>query len=175
VVAYLAVGCRLLIAVVFLVSVATKLADLPAFVESVRGLRVLPAPLARAGAGAVVAAEAAIVLLLAVPVAATGVAGFGVAVAALVAFGAAIALSLRRGRRAPCRCFGRSTTPLGWHHVVRNGALTAVALLGAVATAGAGPAHPGGLAVAAAAGAVAGLLVTALDDIVALFRPAVTR
>jgi uncharacterized membrane protein YphA (DoxX/SURF4 family) len=174
-VAYLAVVCRVLIAVVFLVSVATKVADLPAFVDSVRQLRVVPAPLARACAGVVVVAEAAIVLLLAVPVAATALAGFGLAVAVLVAFGAAITLALRRGRRAPCRCFGRSTVPLGPHHVARNGVLAAVAVLGAVATAGAGPAHPGGLAVAAVAGAVAGLLVTALDDIVALFRPTAAR
>ena len=35
---------------------------------------------------------------------------------------------LARGRRVPCRCFGRwSPTELGWHEVARNGSLAVLA------------------------------------------------
>lgn len=46
----------------------------------------------------------------------------------LVAFTALLARRLSRGEHPPCACFGAwSTTPLGWHHVVRNLVLLAIA------------------------------------------------
>jgi hypothetical protein len=94
-------------------------------------------------------------------------AGFALAAALLLAFAAAIARALRRGDTRPCRCFGRSTTPLARHHIWRNLLLTAVALAGALAPAGA----PGvALTVeAAAAGLVVGALTVMLDDLRFLF------
>ncbi|GGV19915.1 hypothetical protein GCM10010495_38750 [Kitasatospora herbaricolor] len=141
-----------------------------------------PAPAGSAGAsvvaGAVVAAEAAVVLALAVP--ATVPVGLALATALLAPFTLLALAAARRGSGTPCRCFGRSTTPLGAVHAVRNAALLAVALAGLVASgplastpATAGPAHGGPAVTFAAwlAGGVLGLLASALDDLVGLFRP----
>jgi hypothetical protein len=80
-------------------------------------------------------------------------------------------ISVRRGERTPCRCFGKSTTPLGPVHVVRNAFLVCVALLGVTGSLMSGTAELGGIAVAAVAGLVLGGLIVVLDDIVDLFRP----
>ena len=56
-----------------------------------------------------------------------------VAGALLVAFTAAIVRELLAGRRPPCACFGGwSRRPVGWRHLVRNGALVALAFAVAV-------------------------------------------
>ena len=56
-----------------------------------------------------------------------------VASAVLVAFTALIAVRLAQGRRPPCACFGTfSSAPIGWGHLVRNGALIALAVVAAV-------------------------------------------
>jgi hypothetical protein len=58
-----------------------------------------------------------------------------VALATLVAFTAAIVWNLRAGRRPPCACFGAwSASELGWRHVLRNAAFSAVAVLVLVTT-----------------------------------------
>ncbi|MCU1501425.1 MAG: hypothetical protein JWM12_779 [Ilumatobacteraceae bacterium] len=57
-----------------------------------------------------------------------------VAAAVLAAFTVLIAVRLAQGRRPPCACFGTfSAAPIGWGHLVRNGALIALAILAAVA------------------------------------------
>lgn len=175
---YVAIVCRLLIGVVFAASAATKLigpSAFNAFVTSVRQMRVVPGNAARPVAYVVVAAEALIVALVAIPLASTAVAGFAIAAGLLAAFAVGITISVRRGERTPCRCFGKSTTPLGPIHVVRNIFLICVTFLGIVGALAAGGVDLGGAAVAAVAGAVAGALVVALDDIVDLFRPTNTR
>jgi len=56
-----------------------------------------------------------------------------IAVGVLVVFTALIATRLAQGRRPPCACFGTfSATPIGWGHLVRNGALITLAVLAAV-------------------------------------------
>ncbi|WP_163507366.1 MauE/DoxX family redox-associated membrane protein [Fodinicola acaciae] len=175
---YVAIACRLLIGVVFAASAATKLVGpsaFTAFVTSVRQMRVVPGTFARPVAYVVVAAEALIVVLVAVPYAGSAVAGFAIAAVLLAAFAVGIVISVRRGERTPCRCFGKSTTPLGPVHVVRNIFLICVTIAGAAGTLGSAGVDLAGAAVAAVAGAVAGALVVALDDIVDLFRPATSR
>ena len=88
----------------------------------------------------------------------------------LAAFTAAIAIAVRRGRTAPCWCFGVSSTPLGRSHVARNLFLIAVAVLGLAAAAAGGSAVTAAAALAAGCGVVAGLLVTRLDDLMSLVR-----
>ncbi|MGC9671363.1 MauE/DoxX family redox-associated membrane protein [Planosporangium sp. 12N6] len=169
---YLTIGIRCLLGAVFLVSSVTKVAGpnaLAAFVESVRGTRLLPSWLTRPVALLVVAAEFAAWVLLAVPF--TAVAGLLVAAGLLVSFAVAVALAVRPEVRTPCRCFGASSAPLGARHVVRNVALTAAAAIGVATAPQAGPVHVGGLVVAVCAGLVLGALVTVLDDIVELFQP----
>jgi hypothetical protein len=173
----LAIGCRVLIGVVFVIAVAGKLRRATAFTDfvgSVRQMGVLPSALARPAAVAVAAAELAIVLALAVPARQPGVLGFGLAVGLLAAMTAGIAMSLARGNREPCRCFGRSETPLGARHVGRNVVLVAVALLGLLGSLSGGPVDAGTAVVVAVAGAVLGGLVVMLDDLIALVEPAST-
>ncbi|MGD9998079.1 MAG: MauE/DoxX family redox-associated membrane protein [Ilumatobacteraceae bacterium] len=56
-----------------------------------------------------------------------------VALVTLATFTALLARTLRQGRRPPCACFGAwSARPLGWHHVVRNGVLMALAVVAVV-------------------------------------------
>jgi len=68
-----------------------------------------------------------------------------------------------------CRCFGATGAPLGRRHLLRNGVLITLALLGVVAGGATGSVAPAGVAVAAVAGAVCGLLFVWFDDIVDLF------
>lgn len=171
---YIELGIRGLIGVVFLFSSVSKLSGrraYSAFVTSVRELALLPAPAAASVAVVVVIAELAIWVLLAVPLPVTATGGFMISALLLTAFATGIALSVTRGARVLCRCFGASTTPLGLRHVIRNAVLAAVALAGALAVPMGGRVRPGGLVVALSVGLLCGLLVALLDDIVDLFRP----
>ena len=170
-----------MVGLVFFVSSTGKLrsrASLDAFVDSVRGLRLLPNGLPnglpRLVALGVVAAELGVCLALAVPLAAATAVGLALAAGLLAAFTVGVGLMVGRGAREPCRCFGRSSTPLGPEHVARNAVLTGVAVLGAVAatTATAGSAQAAGAILAAMAGLALGSIVIAFDDIIELFRPA---
>lgn len=170
---YVAIACRLLIAAVFIASAATKLAGpsaFGAFTQSVRTMRVLPTAWSRPVAYVVVVAEVFAAVLVLVPLTFPAVVGFAIAAGLLAAFAVGITISVRRGERTPCRCFGTSTTPLGPLHVFRNIFLICGCVLGAAAILLAGPFDWGGAAVAAVAGLVLGALVVVLDDIAALFR-----
>jgi hypothetical protein len=162
----LVVFARSVLALVFVVAAVGKLRDRAAFVASVRELRVAPAaPVA----AAVVAAELLVVLLLVPGRPAATAAGLALAAGLLLAFTAAVVSALRRGLAAGCRCFGASTaSPYGRRHVARNLALAVVAVAGAAA-APADPAVTGPVVLAAVPlAALAALVVTRLDDLVAL-------
>ncbi|WP_086821705.1 MauE/DoxX family redox-associated membrane protein [Allokutzneria sp. NRRL B-24872] len=171
-------GCAVLLSVVFGVSAANKLggARWRAFVASTGLLRLLPPSSRTWAAGAVVVAESAIATALAGaavlgdPV--SGIAGFAGAAALLVVFTAAIVISLRRGDRTPCHCFGASAVQLGWPHVMRNFVLLIVAGAGLTAAAAGGAAQPAVALVSGVAGGAFGLLLVRFDDLVDLFRPA---
>ncbi|MFD5743667.1 MauE/DoxX family redox-associated membrane protein [Streptomyces massasporeus] len=172
---YVAFACRILLFGVFLLALAGKVRSRTAFASfarSITDLRLFPRKVSRAAAAAVIAGEVAVLLLLVPP--RTAHLGLAAAVLLLLAFTAGIVVALRGGRRAPCRCFGASATPLGPLHVVRNLILAGTGAAGfAVMTAlpaGGWPAHAGGGAVAAVAAIVAALLVARLDDLAALFR-----
>ncbi len=170
---YVLIGCRCLIGVVFLASAMSKLrsrAALVAFAGSVRAMRLLPRRWERPVVTAVVAVELAIPALLALP---WGVLpGFGLALSLLGAFTVAIVLAVRRGVRAPCRCFGASAAPLGITHLVRNTLLCVVVVAGALGALLERPAasHPAGVVVAVASGALAAVLVVAYDDLTYLWH-----
>ncbi|MFG1882104.1 MauE/DoxX family redox-associated membrane protein [Micromonospora sp. NPDC049102] len=170
---YVAVGAQCVIGVVFIASSVGKVAGrraFPSFLASLDGTRLLPPSLVRPAALSVVAAEFGVWVLLAAHRQATVATGFALAAVLLTVFALGIALVLVRGLRTPCRCFGRSTSPLGLRHVVRNVGLAALALLGA-ATLRTGPVPPEGLAVAVCSGLMLGGLVAVLDDILDLFLP----
>ncbi|HSK96638.1 MAG TPA: MauE/DoxX family redox-associated membrane protein [Euzebyales bacterium] len=173
--AYVLVGCRVLLLLVFAASTLGKIRNRSAwaaFVRSLRDLRLLPERAVTAVAVAVAAGEAAAVLLLAAP--ATIPAALAVVGVLLAAFTVAIVATLRRGVQAPCRCFGAASLPLGRRHVLRNAMLLAVAgltasALSAPSASASASAHPAGLAVAVAAGLVGGALLVFFDELVELF------
>ncbi|MET9395665.1 MauE/DoxX family redox-associated membrane protein [Streptomyces sp. NPDC006624] len=174
---YFAHGVRGLLTAVFLIAVlgkAGKAGAFSAFADSLRPLAAAPRAAVRAAALTVVAVEGALCLALILPYTPVTLAGLLAATALLTLFALVIARSVHEGTTASCRCFGRSSTPLGRTHVLRNGLLASVAGIGAaaVATGPAGASNVGMAAVAWCAGAVAGVLVTAVDDLVSLFRPA---
>lgn len=176
-----AFACRALLGVVFLVAVVSKVSgrrSFAEFVQSLRDMRVVPAAVVTPAAYLTVACEALATILLAVPLRAAGLAGFSLAAVLLAAFGGAIVISLRHGNSQPCRCFGRSATPLGRLHVWRNVLLVFTALIGAIATTipQAGPASLASALVAVFAGVILGAIVVALDDIAYLFaKPTTSR
>lgn len=171
---YLAIACRTAVAIAFLVAVTAKIAGRGSFGEftrSVAAMRVVPPTTARTVAGASVTAEALVVVLTAIPARATAVAGCALAALLSVMFSGAIAVSLRHGNRAPCRCFGRSPTPLGTRHLARNAILLLVSAAGAAAALGNGVVHPAAAVVAAGTGLFVGLVMAAYDEVVELLIP----
>lgn len=174
VVPYVEVACRLLLATVFGIALVGKVssrAAWAAFEDSLREMAVVPETRVAAAARASVTTEFAIVVGLLVPATVVGVAAFVVAAGLLAVFAYVIATVVRRKQAVPCRCFGVSSTPLSALHVVRNVTLIGVALLGAVATTETNPAQLSAAVLAGVIGAVIGMLVAALDDLVALLRP----
>jgi hypothetical protein len=164
--AYVALTCRWVVVGVFLVAALTKVrnrASRDAFLSAVAELvpAAAPGPLGVL----VIGIEFTVAVLVALPW--TVIPGLVLAVGTLVAFGIAIWSALRRGVTVACRCFGWSDAPVTWAHLVRNGALVAVAVVGLVARHAAGGAapHPAGITVSLAAAFVLVVMVTALDDL----------
>ncbi|WP_418955716.1 MauE/DoxX family redox-associated membrane protein [Streptomyces tritici] len=172
--AYAGTAGRVLLGCVFLASAGGKLrgrAAFTAFLDSVAALRLVPPALARAAGLATLAAECAVVVLLAWGPSVR--AGLWLALGLLAVLTFAVARTVRRGISAPCLCFGGTARPFRRRHVVRNALLltaAAVALPRPDALSAGAPAL-----LAAAAGVVAAAVVVALDDLVDLFAPAEER
>jgi hypothetical protein len=103
-------------------------------------------------------------------------AGAALAVAAALSavLAAGVAVVIRRGIQAPCRCFGGSPArPLGVVHLTRNLCLLAVLAAALIASlmAPSGRLGPAGVALAVVAGLVAGLVLIRWDDLASLFAP----
>ncbi|MEH1125616.1 MauE/DoxX family redox-associated membrane protein [Micromonospora sp. CPCC 206061] len=172
--AYLVIACQAMLIGVFAASTITKVRSRRAYADfrrSVEAFRVLPPTWSRMAARATVTGEAAVVLLLALPL--TAPIGFALAAGLLCAFTVAIVLALRGGRTAPCRCFGASAEPLSRTHLIRNLLLLTLSLTGlATGAIRTDPARdPAGLTLSLAVAAVAALFVVRFDDVVALLKP----
>lgn len=117
-----AYACAVLLAAVFVVAGAAKLAR-PA--ETVAGFSALGLPAARVLGRAVPLAELAVaVTLLALPAA-----GGASALVLLTVFTAVLVRAIRSGTTAPCNCFGAAAaTPVSGADVARNAALAALAV-----------------------------------------------
>jgi hypothetical protein len=168
--AYAALTCRALVGLVFAVSAFTKIRNVTAYREFASWLAGLPVPLAGNSAlpPVLAGAEAAIVVLVAVPAAA--VAGMILAALTLAVLTAGTAVAVSRGARVHCRCFGPARAPLAARHALRNGFLLAVAVTGALG-ARAVAARPAGIALSLAAAVAAATFVVFLDDLAALAGP----
>lgn len=171
---YLAIGCRTATAVVFLLAVAGKVLGSGAFAEftrSVADMKAVRPRLVQPAARATVLAEALVLVLVAIPLRITAVLGFAVAVLLTALFSNAIRRTLRSGNRVPCRCFGRSSSPLGPRHLVRNGLLLALTVTGLAVSWAAGSADLAGALVAVLAGLFLGLIIASFDDLAQLLAP----
>ncbi|MEU1375350.1 MauE/DoxX family redox-associated membrane protein [Streptomyces triculaminicus] len=169
---------RILLALVFLCSLAGKLRGTEAFLEFRAAIGQMAPSLLRvrkAVAVLVVPAEALTVVTLALP--ATAVIGLSLSAALLAVFTAGLAGVLRRGATTPCHCFGRGA-PIAPRHVVRNVLLGLAALAGlggrlvvAGTEAAAGGVNGAGLLLATGVAALLALVTVTLDDLAGLFAP----
>lgn len=170
--AYLELACRSAAVGVFLLSVVGKArtrSAFRAFAGSLTDLRLVRRAWAGPLALATVLAEAGAIVLLVVPV--TARLGLVAATALSVTLAAGLVLSLRRGSRAPCHCFGASAAPVTSATAVRAAVLATVcgAGLATHVTARAPTPHPGGVALALGTGLVAAVVVRYLDEILEAF------
>jgi methylamine dehydrogenase accessory protein MauD len=152
---------RLLLAVVFVVAGAAKLADLGGSRKAVANFGV-PTPLAAPLGTLLPLAELTVAVAL-LP-AATAWWGAVGALVLLLLFVVGIGANMARGRKPECHCFGQlHSEPAGWKTLARNGVLAAVAgfvVWGGYA--GAGPSAMGwlaGLSIAQVAGLIVGLAI----------------
>lgn len=130
---------RLLLAGVFAVAGGAKLAD-PA--GSRKSMRDFGVPEALAGLAGVLLPLAELACAIALFPAASAWFGAAGILALLVIFIAGISLTLLRGRRPDCHCFGQmQSKPIGWDLVVRNVVLAGIA--GFVVAQGEGNIGPG--------------------------------
>ena len=177
---------QFLLAGVFVMAVASKVRDGETFTRfTAQMLRPggVPAWFTAVVARGTVAAEAAAAVLLLTPIAVPVIgrwsvpAGFALSALLLLGFSTAVAVAVRRRVQAPCGCFGRSATPLGARHVVRNSVLLVVAGGGLAASAQGAAASPAAMVVLAAGtiGVALAIAVAAFDEVVALFAPTATR
>lgn len=176
---YLVLACAVALVGVFGVSASGKLGGkrFRVFVTTAGPLELMPRRWRAGVATAVVGAELAIVVAVAVGLVmvlfglsrVVLVAGLTGAAVLLAGFTVAIGLLLRRGDRKPCHCFGVTDIPLGPAHLVRNLVLLALAVTGALAR-GSGFAVAG-VALACVAGVVVAVLMVRFDDLVTLFAP----
>ena len=123
---WVGVAASLVVGVVFVVAGASKLAAGDAWTANASDLGAprwtIPlVPWIELIVGAALAVQ------LAVPLPAVA------AIALLVVFSALIVGRLRAGDRPACACFGQwSASPIGAHHLIRNGVLAALALVAGV-------------------------------------------
>lgn len=90
---------------------------------------------------------------------------------------AGVTVAIRRGRAAPCPCFGvKSPRPLGPAHLLRNLVLLAAVVSG-LALEPVASRHPtlGGLAVALCTAGVTAMLIIRWEDLAEVFTPTPTR
>ncbi|WP_136162682.1 MauE/DoxX family redox-associated membrane protein [Sphingomonas flavalba] len=118
-----------------------KLSEPARFADAVDGYRLVPAPLIRPTAWAIMLAELAAALAVLWPVGEAWRAGLGGVAGLMLAYAAAMAINLLRGRsNVDCGCLGFGAAKrIRWAMVGRGGALAAVSALVALAPAAVRP------------------------------------
>jgi hypothetical protein len=132
---YALLFARTAVGLLFALSLAGKLRDLPAFARAVAGFQLLPRRLAPAAAALFVAGEAAVVVLMLAGGRFLAV-GFGLALGLLALFSAAMAAALARGLQTPCHCFGALEQAVSGYDLWRNLGFATLALLGLASLSG---------------------------------------
>jgi len=161
--------CRAVLITVFTAAVIGKARDRDAstrFRNSIDELGVVPPRLTPVIQGTVLAAEAGSILLLLLPE--TVIPGLFLAASILIVFTAVVGFSLVSGRQTTCECFGSHGAPFSVRHIVRNLALSTLALVSAVELLTSARLHDvsaGIVLVSIVAGALAGFAFTRWDDL----------
>lgn len=166
--AYLSVGARVMLSVVFVVAAGAKLRNRSAFDElvGVVGRIGFPRRLAAPAVAALVAVELiAAALVLWPPTAAAG-SVLALMLSAVVTIG--VVVVVRRGVDARCNCFGAAGGRLNGVHIARNATLTAVAATACLA--GTPTPSPSAAVVSACAGLLGGIFLVFSDDLASLAR-----
>jgi hypothetical protein len=158
--------CRVALGFVFAAAVVGKLRNRADFAQSLSGLGISRA--ATPTAVAVIAAEALCVVLLLFAM--TADLGYALALLLLAAFSAGIVSAVRTRRAVACNCFGSGGKQLGPAHLVRNGLLALIAVVGLLASQL--PISAPSLLIALGAGAFLSLLFIRWDDLTYLFGAA---
>lgn len=168
---YLLLTSQFVTAGVFALSAYGKVREQSAFARSLADFHVPPRVRVPVAA-AVTTAEVAVVPLALVQ--ATAVAGLALGAVLLFGFAAVVGLTLQRGRRPRCRCFGAVGAPLRGAHVVRNIVLAALATTGAVLAAATHQAVAPPIGSFVITGVLAAALLAAVanfDDLVEVVAP----
>jgi hypothetical protein len=162
---WLAAACRLYIAVVLAAALLGKAASPSTFRETIAGLPLLPERAAGVAAFAVIGAEAAILVAVAV----APRAGIAAAIAMFALFWLVILAALAGRRPMVCNCFGGAGRPVSWLDLVRNGMLIGASTLYLLAPPAVGLAPAAWLLLLGIA-LIAFLISTNLDEIAAAAR-----
>lgn len=167
-------ACRGVLALVFLASALAKAGNFGGFVAAVRQLRLVPSSMPRVVVRLVVAAEVATVGLVLLPAPA---AGFALAIVLAALFSVVIEVSVRRGIRVPCPCFGASGDFLNRKQLVRNALLVITAGAGLLSPATTGALELVEIMISVAVAGFLAAVVIRFDDVADLLmpRPAVRR
>jgi hypothetical protein len=166
------IALRVVLGVVFAVAFGSKLRSRAAYAEftdSLSDIGWLRGPVRAAASVAVPAAEAAVVVLLALPWTVLG--GWVAALTLLAVFTVVTGREAARGHRVRCRCFGAGAARIGPAQLVRNVLLVAAALAGLVIEPGShGAAGAAGLVVAVGIALLAAVALIRWDDLAYLAR-----
>jgi hypothetical protein len=166
-----AVGCRVLLAVVLVLAFTGKITSRSAwrgFTDSLAALPWLPKRRHPVLAIAILVAEGTGAVLLVLP--GTSLAGLALATALLTGFTVVPAISLRRGVELTCRCFGLREAKIGLSHILKNGVALCAAVAGLVASQASGPGTTWS-PISIGIGVLAGLVFVGWDEIAYLLQP----
>ncbi|MFI6267355.1 MauE/DoxX family redox-associated membrane protein [Micromonospora zamorensis] len=165
---YAELTARILLGLVFAAAVLKlrSAEERAGFRSMLTAMRLLPASVVGSVAVVVAASEVLVVLLLLFP--STATAGFVLATLLLAGFLVGTGLTLRRGIRVACHCFGASRRPLSPVHLGRDVLLLAVAVTG-LAAPSFGSQSSTEVATSVIAAVAGALLVVFFVDFVAVF------
>jgi len=125
------IACRCALVLVFLASANGKRENFGGFVAAIRLLHLVPERWPRTVARVVVGAEVVAAGLLLLP-SGFAAAGFVLVILLCAVFAVVIEVSVRKDLRVACPCFGGSADLLNRRHLLRDGVLVVVAVVGLV-------------------------------------------
>jgi len=121
--------CRSVIGIVFSLSLAGKLKNIPQFTQAVTSFDLVPQKFSSTVAYLILASEGFIVMCIV----AGGMwlwIGFALTICTLLTFTIAMVSVLARNIRASCNCFGKKENPISYKELLRNSGLIVCGIIG---------------------------------------------